>query len=230
MNYVPGIARRKSIRLKGYDYSQPGVYFVTICTYRMKHLFGKIKNKKMILNDLGKIVRTCWLAIPDHFPNVTLDEFIIMPNHLHGIIIISPPANPMPSPGQANDDSSQAAYIFSHRNPSTDAPAPFRSPSKTLGSIIRGFKIGVRANYYSPVPANYYSPKNDDSPMNHDSPKKDDSPMNHDSTQKTKTPPIWHRNYYDRIITTQSALNCVRRYIIKNPANFRPYKGHRNTR
>ena len=79
---------RKSNRLKGYDYSQNGYYFVTICTKNYKHFFGKIKNTKMILNEFGEIVKKCWLALPNHYKNCVLDEFIIMPNHLHGIIAI----------------------------------------------------------------------------------------------------------------------------------------------
>lgn len=87
--YNPTTHNRRSIRLKGYDYSQEGWYFLTICTHNKQHLFGEIENYKMILNDVGKIVNTCWLEIPEHFPNVTLHEFVIMPNHIHGIIEIT---------------------------------------------------------------------------------------------------------------------------------------------
>ena len=78
----------KSTRLENYDYSQNGLYFVTICTKDREELFGKIVNEKMFLNDVGKIVNQFWQEIPKHFPFVNLDEFILMPNHMHGIIEI----------------------------------------------------------------------------------------------------------------------------------------------
>ena len=84
--YNPQIHHRKSIRLKGYDYSQEGVYFITICSADRKCLFGEIENDEMILNDAGTIANECWLEIPKHFPNAILHEHIVMPNHVHGII------------------------------------------------------------------------------------------------------------------------------------------------
>ena len=88
MKYSPHIHHRRSIRLKGYDYSQNGAYFVTICVQNRECLFGKIKNGEMILNDAGKMTEKYWKEIPGHFPNVILDAFVIMPNHTHGILII----------------------------------------------------------------------------------------------------------------------------------------------
>lgn len=86
MSYNPNIHHRKSIRLKGYDYSQAGLYFITICCQDRAHLFGEIENGEMILNEYGKIANQCWLEIPNHFPNAILHEHIIMPNHIHGIV------------------------------------------------------------------------------------------------------------------------------------------------
>lgn len=80
---------RQSHRLQCYDYSREGVYFVTICTRHRQCLFGKIAENSMMLNDLGKIVEKCWNAIPQHFPHMLLDAYIIMPNHIHGIVIIN---------------------------------------------------------------------------------------------------------------------------------------------
>jgi len=88
MKYNPDIHHRRSIRLQGYDYSSPGAYFVTMCTHNRECLFGEIANGKMRLNELGKIASQCWLAIPDHFPHARLGAFVIMPNHVHGIIWI----------------------------------------------------------------------------------------------------------------------------------------------
>ena len=88
-----GLPKRKSIRLKGYDYSQAGLYFITICCKDRALLFGAVIDGEMVLNDAGKIANACWLDIPNHFPNSILHEYVIMPNHIHGIIeLISVPA------------------------------------------------------------------------------------------------------------------------------------------
>ena len=79
---------RKRVRLKDYDYSSEGFYCVTICTHNREYLFGEIRENKMVLNALGKIVEQCWLEIPKHFLDVKLDECIVMPNHIHGIVWI----------------------------------------------------------------------------------------------------------------------------------------------
>ncbi len=79
---------RRSVRLRGYDYCQAGVYFVTICTHRKEKIFGNVSNGEMIRNDLGDLVSDEWQNIAEARPNVQLDLFVVMPNHLHGIIII----------------------------------------------------------------------------------------------------------------------------------------------
>lgn len=80
--------KRKHLRLKYYDYSDTGYYFVTICTRDKLNLFGEIIDGKMQLNEWGRIVHQCWTGIPCHFEDVLLDYFIIMPNHIHGIVVI----------------------------------------------------------------------------------------------------------------------------------------------
>ncbi len=79
---------RKSIRLQGFDYASVGAYFVTICTNERACLFGEIIDSKIILNEIGKMVQRHWNSMSKHFQNVIMDEFIIMPNHMHGIITI----------------------------------------------------------------------------------------------------------------------------------------------
>jgi hypothetical protein len=86
MPYDPNIHHRKSIRLKGYDYSQAGMYFITLCVQDKLCLFGEVVNGEMVLNDAGRVAKACWLNIPEHFPNAILHEHIVMPNHVHGII------------------------------------------------------------------------------------------------------------------------------------------------
>ena len=88
MTYDPDKHHRRSIRLKGYDYAQSGAYFVTICTKDRECLFGDIVDGEMRLNDMGHMVARVWNEIPGHFPHDDVDEFIIMPNHFHGVIVI----------------------------------------------------------------------------------------------------------------------------------------------
>jgi hypothetical protein len=88
MKYDPDIHHRRSIRLKGYDYSQAGAYFVTICAQNLECLFGEILDEEMALNDAGRMIETIWHELPEHYPGVGIDAFQVMPNHMHGIVIV----------------------------------------------------------------------------------------------------------------------------------------------
>src|SRR5512143_3870547 len=88
MPYNPAIRQRRSIRLKGYDYSQAGAYFVTVVVQARENLFGEIMNGEMQLNAAGEIVLQTWNNLPARFPSIESDAFVIMPNHMHGIIVI----------------------------------------------------------------------------------------------------------------------------------------------
>jgi putative transposase len=89
MKFNPDHHHRRSIRLPGYDYSQPGAYFVTICTRQRECSFGTVQDRVVVLSEIGKIVQQCWYALPKHFLFIDIDSFVIMPNHLHGIVIIN---------------------------------------------------------------------------------------------------------------------------------------------
>jgi REP element-mobilizing transposase RayT len=88
MAFDPEKHHRRSIRLKGYDYSQPGAYFVTICTHDRGCLFGEVVDEAMQLNDAGRVAAATWDALPSYYPGVELDAFVVMPNHVHGMIIV----------------------------------------------------------------------------------------------------------------------------------------------
>jgi putative transposase len=88
MKYDPDFNHRRSIRLNGYDYSTSGAYFITICTHDREHLFGDIVNEMMEFNTCGDIARSHWQQLAQYHPNIIMDESIVMPNHLHGIIIL----------------------------------------------------------------------------------------------------------------------------------------------
>lgn len=78
--------RIESTRLPHWDYGNPGTYFVTICTKKFQYWFGEVVNGKMVLNEMGEVADSCWAEIPDHFDHIELDEYVVMPNHVHGII------------------------------------------------------------------------------------------------------------------------------------------------
>jgi REP element-mobilizing transposase RayT len=102
-NYDPEINHRRSIRLKEYDYSRSGAYFMTICTQDRTCLFGGINDGKMVLNDSGYMVQSIWNELPIHYAGVKIDQFIVMPNHIHAIIILSDVGEGLCACPHAND-------------------------------------------------------------------------------------------------------------------------------
>lgn len=114
--------KRKNIRLSYYGYTTPGAYLVTICSHNRKCIFGKIEEGKVQLNEIGNMVKTCWQEIPKHFKEVRLDEYVVMPNHLHGILIIL-------------DETGEACLA-----PTSE---PAKSKKKTLGAVVGSFKSSV---------------------------------------------------------------------------------------
>ncbi len=135
--FDPQKHHRRSIRLPGYDYSQAGAYYVTIVTYQRDCLFGEIENEIMILNDFGKIADECWRAIPEHFPTVELGAHVVMPNHVHGIIVI-------------RDDKSAFDAVDAQHVGATQCVAPTipnarpNGPKRgSLGAIIGSYQMAV---------------------------------------------------------------------------------------
>lgn len=207
---------RRSIRLKGYDYSADGLYFITICTKDKNHYFGRVINGKMALNERGQIVNNEWLnTINIRQGEVILHEYIVMPNHFHAIIEIcrrgvshTPPTHtptmhtpPMHTPddGLTSDrgvrnatnngacDTTNNGVCDATDNGVCDAKdrgvcdTPLRSPSKTLGAIVRGFKSAVTKQIGFPV---------------------------------------WQRNYHEHIIRNTNAFTKISNYIRNNPAQW----------
>ena len=199
--------RIPSARAPFWDYGWNAAYFVTICTHNRMHWFGEIVNGEMILSDIGKIAQQCWLEIPQHFPFVKLDAFVVMPNHIHGILIIDKPET------HANPDHNSIPPVetqnFASLNPNMHAPsetqniaslhpnmhAPsmqynntqnkFGAQSQNLASIIRGFKIGVTKN----------------------------ARMIHPNFK-------WQARYHDHIIRNEDSWQTISNYILNNPAQW----------
>ncbi len=129
--YNPKIHQRRSIRLQGYDYSQAGAYFVTICAHKKECLFGKIVNDAVQLNEWGKMIVTCWEAIPEHFPNVELDAFVVMPNHVHGIMMIQ---------GGRGEAFAEVARWKTPDRSANASPLRPGTQANSLGAIVQNFK------------------------------------------------------------------------------------------
>jgi REP element-mobilizing transposase RayT len=128
MAYDPWKHHRHSIRLKGYDYTRPGAYFVTIVTKNREYLFGDVVAGVMKPNDAGCIIETVWHELPARFPIVELDAFIVMPNHIHGIIILSDPVDPV---GAGSPRPTARAGL----------PRPWaRKPRPYIGQIVAFYK------------------------------------------------------------------------------------------
>ncbi len=126
MKYDPQRHHRRSIRLKGYDYTSAGAYFITICAYRRDRLFGKVINGEMQLNQIGRTARGHWMKLPKHHRHLTLDEFIIMPDHMHGILILDHDPSSMDLPPS--------------KGVCAASPQENRPKRHSISEIIRGFK------------------------------------------------------------------------------------------
>jgi REP element-mobilizing transposase RayT len=199
------------MRLKGYDYSQAGAYFVTICTQGRACLFGEVVDGEMRLNDAGRMVVAEWERLPALFPNVVLDAFVVMPNHIHGIVILTDPADDATdgataigatisgattggattrvAPTTARDDATPvgAGLVPAPSTPALSTPAP------TLGDVIGAFKSRVTVEYIRGVKTFGWTPFDRR---------------------------LWQRNYYEHIIRNEETLNCIRRYIAENPIRW----------
>jgi len=193
------------MRLKGYDYSKPGVYYITICTRNLEFLFGEIKLGIMYTSDGGRVVMDCWNSIPAHYPEVRLYSFVLMPNHIHGILEI------------LESESMQLDKAFENKNSTVEGlgraqnvePLPnpqllgFRDNNilkssysrknefqhiipRSLGSIIRGFEIGVTKWF----------------------------------RQNTNVYDVWQRNFYDSVIRTEAGFTRITKYIENNQKNW----------
>ena len=124
---------RRSVRLRGYDYRQAGIYFVTICTCQRSKLFGDISDGEMTLSPLGEVASEEWRRLPYKRSNVRLDRYVIMPNHVHGLFVVA---------NKSESDSS-------HRAASHRSKRPRGFPPGSLGAIVSHYKAAVTRRAWS---------------------------------------------------------------------------------
>jgi REP element-mobilizing transposase RayT len=206
--------RNETTRLPGFDYSQPGYYFVTICTEGRIHFFGEIVGFQMELSEIGKMAWKCWNEIPDHFPFVMPDAIIVMPNHIHGIIRITE-HNEI---NESNDKNVGTQYFASQHesdgpiagtqyfasppipegnnesmqyfaSPPSEKGNKFGPQSQNLASIIRGYKIGVTK-----------------------------------FCRQNNISFAWQPLFYGHIVRNEFDLQRIRKYIQDNPRNWKEDK------
>lgn len=203
MKYDPEIHHRQSIRLAGYDYSQAGGYFITIVTHGRQPLFGQVVDGVMQLNDAGRIAQTEWNKLAKRFPGIEMDEFVVMPNHIHAIIVIAETVgarqNP-PSVGAGESTSIGArqnglsqSYDSSLASPLPNSPLPGASSLRGPGQGVLGTMIGSYKSTTTRI-------------------------IN--GLRHTPGLPIWQRNYYEHIIRNETDSNRIRNYIETNPMNW----------
>jgi len=181
---------RRSLRLQGYDYAQAGGYFVTICTKDRACLFGEVVDGKMRLNDAGNSVVAEWQFLTRRFAGVETDAFVVMPNHVHGIVFILP-EDTNPRRGAIHRASSGTSAM--ERDAMNCAPtkaayahAGTMNHAPTLGEIVRAFKAVTTRRI----------------------------------RQQGSTAFAWQRNYYEHIIRNEDSLARIREYIINNPLQW----------
>ena len=221
MKYNPDIHHRRSIRLRGYDYSREGAYFITICTQHRRCIFGHIENGEMILNEFGQMAYAEWEKLPRRWPHVELGAFQIMPNHTHGVIIIHDTIVGAPLAGALadaqndaddhtadaqNDADDHTAGAQNDADDTTTTRAPARgaptawltqiqwAEKPTVGQIVGAYKSCTLTGCLK--------------------------------IAKSQQPEmilgkLWQRNYWENIIRDVEAFDRISNYIINNPANWR---------
>ena len=229
MAYNPKIHRRRSLRLKGYDYTHVGAYFVSIVTQGRLCLFGEIVGKEMRLNEAGEMVCGFWKALPQRFPAIKIDVFVVMPNHLHGIVVIKPnrattrvdPTNQKPDRGVENapNTPNRATTAVDHTK-STNVGAGLVSARNTNSikhrattrvaptEIMAGemaapstdrFALGNIIGAYKSLTTVEYTR----------------------GVKQMKWSPfhkrLWQRNYYEHVVRHDESLRQLQQYILDNP-------------
>jgi putative transposase len=210
MKHDRDMHRRRSIRLRGYNYSQEGPYFVTICIQNRECLFGEVADGEMRLNDAGKMVSDAWQRMLARFPHAGIDEFIVMPNHFHGILILSRRGEPCVRPdvcvrpdffignhtsGECiqGDRVNTGECIQGEHKVRPYKEHPRGTMSDSVGRMVQAFKSVTTGEYVCGVRKFNWRPFRYR---------------------------LWQRNYYEHIIRDEDELNRIRQYVRENPLQW----------
>ncbi|MBM3190823.1 MAG: transposase [Chloroflexi bacterium] len=209
MRYAPDRHHRRSIRLRGYDYASAGAYFVTLCAQGKACLFGDVAGHEMVLNGAGEMVRRVWDELATHYPGVALDAFVLMPNHLHGIIVIEgiAPASDdrrgesrrvfapriRPDPPPRRDEGEHRAGRPALVRPYGNGERPLGTLAGSLGRILQVLKALTTRAYIRGVREEGWPPFEGR---------------------------LWQRNYWERVIRNERELRAIQEYIANNPVQW----------
>ena len=187
--------RRRSIRVHGYDYSLAGAYFVTVVTQDRARLLGAVRDDEVRLSPAGEMVQAIWRSLPARFPSVVLDSFVVMPNHVHGVVFLTDEAQARwttasggveaPLVGAQDDAVSQEAGATTRGATTRVAP--------TLGDVVGAWKSLTTVAYIAGVKQAHWSPF---------------------------AGRLWQRNYYEHIVRNDEDLSAIRQYILTNPQQW----------
>jgi REP element-mobilizing transposase RayT len=223
------IHHRRSIRLQGYDYAQAGAYFVTICTQNRECFWGKVVDGEMVLNDAGQMVKAVWDSLPSRFPFIELDQFCVMPNHVHGIVVLTGHRSaqghhPPHAPGDHQDrpynpageqskgrGASCIRPTTSHHPPTGDhQDRPYATVRATGDHKDRLYKAhGTLEGTVARVIQAFKSITIYEYIMG----------VRHHEWRPFEGR-LWQRNYYEHIIRNEDSLNRIREYIATNPLRW----------
>lgn len=187
--------RNASIRANWWDYGWNGAYFITICTKNREYFFGEIKNGEMILSQTGIIVDILWHEIPNHASFIELGDFVVMPNHIHGILIVDKPNGDTDRDTETNVGARHALHLQHLPSQQTVQPSEQKSIGKqrfqnigknTVSSIIGSYKSAVTKH------ANRLGTENG-----------------------------WQSRFHDHIIRNDVEYQRISNYIINNPSNWK---------
>ena len=202
MPYDPNRHHRRSIRLKGYDYSQAGAYFVTMCAQHRELLF--------VTDEVVNMIQRWWDKLSEKFPGVETDAFVIMPNHSHGIIVVAgqPMASPQSVGVNPRVDPELGEHVGSPQQTGNVGVVPRDDPGQTRGSAPTSAPttdvptLGTMIQWFKTMTTNEYI----------------------HGVKELNWPPfpgkLWQRNYYEHVIRSEVELNAIRQYIIDNPAKW----------
>jgi REP element-mobilizing transposase RayT len=223
------IRNRKLQRLKSFDYSTDGAYFITICIANRENLFGEIVNGKMIPNACGKVAQKCWQEIPNHFPDTRLDEFIVMPNHIHGIVWIENDGGVGGGVGNAGGDVGNKNFCSLRGSVMQDFCLPHgaKDDNTRVGNMggdnacvgnchensLRGaIQNGCQSNKIPWQTKLSYSLSSIIRGFK--------IGVTKWCRQNNQENFRWQKSFYDRIIRDEEELNRIREYIWANPVNW----------
>jgi putative transposase len=198
LKYNADIHHRRSIRLTGFDYSQCGYYFITVCTRDRRCLFGEIEKGRMILNDAGQMIGRWWNELKNKYANIEIDEYVVMPNHCHGIINI---IDPVP----VRADLRVRPVCPNHLGSDETAKRP-DGMGEHAGSPLHGRPIYKMVQWFKTMTTNEYI---------------------HNVKYNRWEPfdgKLWQRNYYEQIVRDETSLQRIREYIVNNPHQWQQDK------